>query len=912
MPLGAVDDMTIRNLDFLFRPKSVALFGASDKLQSIGGTVMRNLLDGGYAGPIMAVSASGDSVAGVPAYRDAAALPQAPELALICGEAGEIPSLIRELGKRGTKAAVVLTGGFNLPEQPQMPTPRQALLEAARPYMLRVLGPNSMGLLVPAIGLNASFTGIPALRGDVAFVSQSGTLAAAALDWAGSRDIGFSHVIALGDAADVDVADVLDYLGTDPHTRAILLYVEAVSGGRKFLSAARATARNKPLIVLKSARTPEGAQVARRHTGADAGADDVCDAAFRRAGMLRVDSIAGLFAAAETLHRARPIYRDGLVILTNAAGPGVVATDALVSAGGRLAELSEQTIAVLNGMLPPAWQRTNPVDVGGDATAARYAQALKALLDDPAAGSILLIHGPTGVVPGTEIAQACAQIARRSMRNVLACWLGERQAREAMRILQDTDIPCYEMPEAAVHAFLQIVTHRRNQETLHEAPDSRHAEFSPDEAAVRRLLHEVLRVNRARLTEPDAKAVLAAYGIPVVDTFAAADEEEAVRVAQRLGYPIALKMLSPEIEHRAELDGIRLNLESADEVRRAARDVARVLREVRSDASIEGFAVQRMFGRRGAASQRLLYSKLAVRVDVDGIFGPVMRVAPAGLGASPAAVGLIPLNQALARDLVSRAHILGRDGTSEGEPHVDLGALCLCLARVSQLIADHPEIVALEIDPLIAGESGVIALDARIRVAPATATGAGRLAIPPYPAELEQHLELRGRKMLLRPVRPEDASAYAQFIARTEAPDIRYRFFRLVRNLPVKDLARYTQIDYDREMAFVAAAAQDGAEEILGEVRIVADPRGTSAEFAILVRSDTQGLGLGRALMRKIIEYCRKRGFAELTGQILPENRGMIALAEHSGMEVKLIVGEGIALARMALQAGEHPGASMS
>lgn len=899
--------MTIRNLDFLLRPKSVALFGASDEVQSIGGTVMRNLLEAGYAGPIMPVSAAGDSVAGVPAYRDTAALPQAPDLALICGEAGEIPALVHELGTRGTRAVVVLTGGFNVREQPQTKTLRQALLEAARPHMLRVLGPNSMGLQVPAIRLNASFAGTAALKGDIAFVSQSGTLTAAALDWAGARDIGFSHVIALGDAADVDVADVLDYLGSDPYTHAILLYIEAVSAGRKFLSAARATARNKPLIVLKSGRTAEGARVAVRHTGADAGADDVCDAAFRRAGMLRVDSIAGLFAAAETLHRARPIYRDGLAILTNAAGPGVVATDALVSAGGKLAEISQQTVDTLDRLLPAAWLHINPVDVGGDATATRYAQALKALLDDPGVGSILLIHGPTGVVPATEIAQACADVARRNMRNVLACWLGDRRAREAMRILQEADVPCYEMPEAAVQAFLQIVTHRQNQETLYEAPDSRQAEFSPDEAAVSRLLREVLSSNRARLTEPDAKAVLAAYGIPVVDTFPAVDEDEAVKVAERLGYPVALKILSPEIEHRAELDGIRLNLESEEEVRRAARDVARVLREVRSDASLEGFAVQRMFKQPGAAGLRRFSRKLAVRVEEDGIFGPVMRLAPSdvGTGSVVAAVGLIPVNQALARDLVSRAHVLGRDGPSAGEPQIDVGALCLCLARVSQLIADHPEIVALEIDPLIAGETGVIALDARIRVAPARTTGAARLAISPYPAELEQHVELRGRKLLLRPIRPEDATAYAEFITRTEAPDIRYRFFRMVRNLPAKDLARYTQIDYDREMAFVATLHEDEIEQILGEVRIVADPQGTSAEFAILVRSDTQGLGLGRTLMHKIIDYCRNRGFAELVGQILPENRGMIALAEHSGMEVKLIVGEGIASARMVFQPRE-------
>ena len=873
--------MTIRNLEFLFRPKSIAVIGASDREGSVGATVMRNMLAGDFSGPIYPVNPGRPEIAGRRAFRDAASLPAAPDLAVIATPPATVPGIIAALGARGTRAAVVLTAGLAVATDGEGRSLTQAMLEASRPHLLRILGPNCVGLLVPGLGINASFAHTSALPGELAFVSQSGGLTTAVLDWAKSRGIGFSHFVSLGDAADVDVGDVLDYLASDPKTRAILLYIESVRAARKFMSAARAAARNKPVLAVKAGRAPEGARAAASHTGALAGSDEVFDTAIRRAGMLRVETVLELFDAVETLARAKPVYGDRLAIMTNGGGPGVMATDALVRSGGKLASLSTETLKRLDELLPATWSRGNPVDIIGDAPVERYVATLDTLINEREADAVLFMHVPTAIVPAAEIARTCVPSAQRG--RVLSCWLGGEALEEARRIFEDAGVPTYGTPEQAVAAFLQLVDYRRNQEALMETPPSARSDFSPDTEAAREVLRQALAQGRELLSEPEAKRVLAAYDIPVVQTRIAGSAEEAARIAHEIGFPVALKILSPQVTHKSDVGGVALHLRSASDVRSAAEAIARRLRERAPEAELAGFSVQKMV-------QRPRALETIVGVTVDSVFGPVILFGQGGVAVEvigDRAVALPPLNLALAKDLVSRTRIARLLDGYRDQPPADAGAIHRTLTQVSQLVIELPEIVELDINPLLVDERGVIALDARIRVARTERSGVERLAIRPYPRELEERVELHGREILLRPIRPEDEPQHARFLAGIEPEDLQLRFFRFVRAFSHPDLARFTQIDYDREMAFIAVSGAEGpAEETLGVVRAVADPDRASAEFAVLVGSDMKGKGLGSLLMKKIIRYCREQGIGELVGDMLATNRRMLALARGLGFEV--------------------------
>jgi acetyltransferase len=873
--------VTIRNLEFLFRPKSIAVIGASDRDGSVGATVIRNVLAGGFSGPVYAVNRRHEEVAGQRAYRDVTSLPEAPDLAVIATPPATIPELIGALGARGTRAAVVLTAGLAAARAGDGKSLTQAMLEAARPHLLRILGPNCVGLLVPGLGINASFAHTAALPGNLAFVSQSGGLTTAVLDWARSRAIGFSHFISLGDAADVDFGDVLDYLASDAATRAILLYIESVQSARKFMSAARAAARNKPVVAVKAGRAPEGARAAASHTGALAGSDEVYDAAIRRAGMLRVGTVLELFGAVETLSRGKPVYGDRLAIMTNGGGPGVMATDALARGGGRLASLSEQSLKRLDQILPGTWSHGNPVDIIGDAPVERYVATLETLIGEKDADAVLFIHVPTAIVPAASIARACVPAAR--LGRVLGCWLGGSALDEARRIFADAGIPTYATPEEAVTGFLQLVDYRRNQQALMETPSAAPKEFTPDTETAREVMRAALAQGRELLSEPEAKRVLAAYGIPVVKTRVAARAEEAARIAAEIGFPVALKILSPQVTHKSDVGGVTLDLASEPEVRAAAEAMAGRLRERSPGAELAGFTVQEML-RRPRAHETI------VGVAPDPVFGPVILFGQGGVAVevvADRAVALPPLNLALAKELVSRTRVARLLDGYRDRPPADRAALQLALTQVSQLVVDLPEVAELDINPLLADERGVIALDARLRVAPTTMRGADRLAIRPYPQELEERVDFHGRELVLRPIRPEDEPQHARFLARVDPEDLQLRFFTSVRAFSHSQLARFTQIDYDREMAFVAVARDDGGTaETLGVVRAIADPDRTRAEFAVLVRSDLKGKRLGSLLMEKMVRYCRERGIGELVGDVLATNERMLALARDLGLGI--------------------------
>jgi len=869
--------MTIRHLDRLLTPASVAVIGASPRAGSVGATVWRNLREGGFAGPVMAVNPSRESLDGEPSYARVAALPQVPDLAVICTPAATVPALVAELGAFGTRAAVVLSAGLT-------PDQKQAALDAARPHCLRLLGPNCLGLMTPRLGLNASFAHTAPRAGDIAFVSQSGALVTAMLDWAGARGVGFSHLVSLGERIDVDFGDLLDMLASDAHTRAILLYIESIESPRKFMSAARAAARNKPVIAIKVGRSRNGARAAASHTGALAGADIVFDAALRRAGMLRVDTLHELFLAAHTLARLSGAATGALTVLTNGGGGGVIAADAAERLGVPLYEPDAAMQATLDAVLPPNWSHGNPVDIVGDAPVERYVEALEALLASPATGTVLMLHAPTAIVPSADIARALVPVAARASGRVIGCWLGEAAVAEARRVFTAAGIADYAMPEDAVRAVALLRTWRANQEALLQTPAFA-ALPAPRADEARALVDAAVADGREWLGDADAMALLAAYGVPVVPTRrVAADAGAAAAAAGEIGYPVALKIASPDILHKSDVGGVVLGLGDEAALRTAVDAMLARVRERCPEARLDGLTVQRMASRPRA-------HELIVGAHVDALFGPVLLFGAGGTAVevlADRAVALPPLNRALAADLVSRTRIARLLAGYRDRPAARLDAVYDVLIAVARLLADRPEVAELDINPLLADEQGVRAVDARVRVSAARPGGQARFAIQPYPAELAETLEWRGQRLVVRPIRPEDEPAHRRFIERLDPDDIRMRIFYTRRELPHSELARLTQIDYAREMALVAVeAAEDGQEgETLGVVRAVSDPDNVEAEFAIIVRSDLKGRGLGRLLMQRIVDHARRQGLRRLIGDVLQGNRAMLELARHCGFTV--------------------------
>ncbi|MEW6219460.1 MAG: bifunctional acetate--CoA ligase family protein/GNAT family N-acetyltransferase [Thermodesulfobacteriota bacterium] len=896
--------MSLRNLDYLFRPECVAVIGASNRPQSIGAVIIRNLLQGGFAGPIMPVNPKYGAVAGVLAYPDVQRLPTPPQLAVICTPPATVPELVEELGKRGTRAAVVVTAGLGRAYDSRGRRLQDAMLEAARRHEVRILGPNCLGLLVPRLGLNASFSHVAALPGKIGFISQSGALATTVLDWARSKGIGFSHFVSLGDAVDLDFGDVLDYLAQDQVTRAILMYIESVHHHRDFLSAARACARIKPVLVIKAGRQTEGARAAACHTNALAGSDAVFDAAIGRAGMLRVYNFNELFAAVETLAHAAPVKAKALAIITNGGGPGVVAVDSLIEQRGSLTELGPETLAKLEQVLPATWSGANPVDIIGDAPGSRYAAALKILLEAPETEAILVMHAPTAIANSREAAQAVIDTVQAykgyRQKLILTNWLGEEGAQPSRQLFAEAGLPSYRTPEGAVRAFIHLWRYRQNQELLLETPPSAPAECISGAKAARQVVDQVLASGHALLGEPEARTVLAAYGIPFVEARMATTPELAGELASQLGFPVALKILSPDISHKSDAQGVVLDLPEKAAVQAAAEEMLARVTALKPEARILGFTVQRM-----ARWPRA--HELIIGMACDPVFGPVLVFGHGGTAVEVVcdkAVALPPLNLSLARELISRTRVYQLLKGYRDQPAADLDAIALTLMQVSQLVIDIPQIEAIDINPLLAGPNGVLAVDARIQVRREVLPGTERLAIKPYPKELEEETVSRnGRSLRLRPLRPEDAEAHDLLISMLDPQDAYFRFFRTIGRMPRSELARLTQIDYHREMVFIAEAADPkGLPETLGEVRAMIDPDNTAAEFSILVRSDQQGQGLGRILMNKILRYCQSRGTREMVGDILFHNHRMLALAKSLGFRETLCLRDHTVQVRLPLQ----------
>ncbi len=873
--------MTTRNLDALFHPSAIALVGGSNRPGSIGAVIARNLFEAGFQGPILTVNPKERAIRSSLNYSSVADLPIPVDLAVVATPPDAIPGIISELGQKGCRAAVVITAGFGEGERAAGLELRQKMLDAAKPHLLRIVGPNCIGFISTGPRINASFAHLMPAKGDVAFVSQSGAMATAVLDWASARGFGFSHIISLGDKADVDFGDLLDYLALDNTTRAILLYVESITDARKFMSAGRIAARAKPVIVIKAGRSAAGAKAALSHTGALAGSDTVYDAAFRRAGMLRVNELRELFEAVTTLSSGIRLAGDRLCVLTNGGGAGVLAVDALEGTPGRLGTLSDATIAQLDKVLPSTWSRGNPVDIIGDAPGKRYADALTTLLADKGSDAVLVLNCPTAVADSSEAAAAVMGVLEtRPRAPVLTCWLGEQAVHDARQKFATRKIPTYETPDEAVRAFSHLVSYQRNQTLLMETPPARTFE-EPDREKAREVVNAVLASGRSVLSEFEAKAVLAAYDIPVVDTRVAATPEEAGRLAGEIGGPVVVKVLSHDVTHKSDVGGVRLDLRTPAAVEEACEAILASVAQKLPGAKVEGFTVQQMIRRPNA-------QELIAGIANDATFGPVVLFGQGGTAVeviADRAVALPPLNGVLAREMIERTRIAKLLAGYRDHPAADIDAIAGALIKIGELLADLPQIAELDINPLLADEHGVIALDARIVVHETKVEGTDRFAIRPYPAGQEKEVVLTdGQTLFLRPIRPEDEPGLVDVVRRSDPQDVRMRFLGSVKDFPHLMAARLSQIDYDREMAFVVI---EPSGELCGVVRIIADPDNDEAEYAIMVRSDMKGRGLGYRLMTEILDHAKKRGLRKVFGDVLRENGPMLRMAEELGFHVR-------------------------
>ncbi|MCW5574699.1 MAG: bifunctional acetate--CoA ligase family protein/GNAT family N-acetyltransferase [Burkholderiales bacterium] len=868
----------------LFEPASVAIIGASERAGAIGTVLVENMRAARYRGELFAVNPKHRSVQGVPCFPDIGAVPRQVDLAVVATPPQTVPQLMAECGLAGVRAAVVITAGFSETGEAGARLERAAL-DNARRHGVRVIGPNCLGIMRPGLGLNATFARGNGLPGGLGLVSQSGAVCTAMLDWALPNRVGFSSVISMGGSRDIDFGEIIDYLVNDPQTEHILLYIEGVRDARRFFSSLRAAARIKPVILMKVGRHPVGSRAAVSHTGAIVGADDVFDAVVRRAGAVRVTTIGQLVAAAQALTaRVRP-RGERLAVITNGGGPGVMAADRAADLDIPLSELAPATIGALQGALPANWSHGNPVDLIGDADAARYRAAVTACLDDDGVDAALVILTPQAMTEPGKVAGAVIEAARGRSKPVLACWMGEAGVAAARKRLADAGIPAFRTPDPAVEMFGHLSSFYRNQRTLLQTPGPLTQQSPPDVAAARRIIDAALVARRAVLTEIESKSLLAAFGIPVAETVTARDAAAAVAAADRIGYPVVLKIDSPDITHKTDVGGVLLNLRDAAAVRAGFAQITGQAARMKPQARIDGVAVQPMIRR---ANGR----ELMVGVIRDPVFGPAIAFGTGGVAIEvhkDRAVALPPLNGYLAAELIRDTRVSKLLGAFRRMPPVDMAALESVLLRVSEMVCELPWIAELDINPLVADEQGAIAVDARVVVAEHVPVRGryGHMAIHPYPSDLVTTWTPKGgTPVTLRPIRPEDAEIEQAFVRALSPVSKRSRFMDTLRELTPQMLARFTQIDYDREMALIAVVAQDGREREIGVCRYVTNPDGVSCEYAVAVADDWQCRGLGRRLMTALIGVARARGLQTMIGHVLAGNRAMLDLCGKLGFAI--------------------------
>ncbi len=869
-------------LEPLFNPQGIAVFGANDSGTSVGSIVFQNLVNGGFAGSLVPVNPKHKKVGGKTCHRRIADVKEPIDLAVIATPARTVPGIVRQLADTNIRNAIVLSAGFG-ESGPEGESLRNELLEAARAANISFLGPNCVGIVRPWNAMNATFLKSETPAGGLALVSQSGALISAIADWAAPHHLGFSAMVSLGNSINIDFGDVLDYLAMDPKTRAILLYVEGIRDARSFMSALRIAARLKPVIVLKAGRHKGSSMAAHTHTGALMGSDAVFDAALERAGGVRAQSFGDLFAAAEILSSQRRASGKRLGIVTNGGGAGVLAADRAGDLNIDLPPPSSATIAALNEVLPPFWSKSNPIDILGDAQPSAYGAAVAAGLADPAFDGLLVMLTPQAMTDPRAAAEAVLEsIPARNRKPLLVCWMGETSVAEARTLLSANGIPDFTTPEPAIEAFSHLARFERNQRLALETPGPLSELDPPDVEGARLIISSALAERREMLSDIESKAVLRAFHIPCNTTLEATTAMQAVIAAETVGFPVAMKINSPQISHKSDVGGVRINVMSAGDVGAAFRELTSTVRAARPDAEIKGVTVEAMAHVEDSR-------ELLIGVSRDPVFGPTILFGAGGTMVEvlkDSAVSLPPLNAILAERLIKRTRVSRLMEAIRDRPAADRQAVVDVLLRVSDMVCELPEIVELDINPLFAGPSGAIAVDARIRIArpPANGTRYGHMAIVPYPRDLVSRRTLSdGTRLTIRPIRPEDADSEQAFV-RDLSPEARtFRFMHAINELTPEMLVRFTQIDYSREMALVAITDEDTGPVQQGVARYVINPDETSCEFAIVVTDQRQRQGIGTILMNALMDSARNQGVTEMSGTVRSDNETMLALMDALG-----------------------------
>ncbi len=863
----------------------MAVIGASERESSVGSVLFKNILDSGFKGRLYPINPAHDTIQGVQAYKSIEEISARVELAIIVTRPQTVPKIIEQCGRSGVKNAIVISSGFAEAGHSGAALERK-MMEIARSYGVRVLGPNCLGIIRPSLGLNATFARVKANNGHLALVSQSGAICSAVLDWATSDRIGFSSVISLGGTADVDFGEILDYLIYDNTTHYILLYVEGIRDARRFMSALRSAARIKPIVLLKAGRHAGGLAAVETHSGVASGSDAVFDAAVRRAGVVRVKNIGQLFYAAKALASKFRPQGKRLAIITNGGGPGAMAADRAGDLEIPLAELSPSTMQALNATMPSTWSQRNPVDIEGDATPKRYHDAILAVAEDDAVDGVLVMLSPQAMTNPAEVAKAVIEVDQKTAKPILTCWMGEQQVAEARALLEDAGIPSFRMPETAVELYYHVSTYYWNQKLLLQtpAPSSKHSR--PETEGAKMLIEAVLHERRKLLSEMESKAVLRAFRIPVAQTMVAHTPTESLLLAEQIGFPIAMKIDSPDIMHKSEVGGVRLNITNAPAARNAYHDIIETVKKRHPTARITGLSIEPYLVRPNGR-------ELMIGISRDRIFGPIITFGAGGTEVevfSDRTVALPPLNRFLARDLIRSTRASKLLGEFRNMPPVNLEALEDVLLHVSQMICELPWLQELDLNPLIVDENGAIAADARIVIDYAAPSGDrySHMAIHPYPVHLIQEWELPdGRVVTIRPIRPEDAEREQQFFIGLSDESKYYRFMDTIRELTQTMLVRFTQIDYDREMALVATIFDsDGKEVQIGVARYVTNPDGETVEFALAIADDWQKHGVGRKLMSSLIDCARAKGYRTIVGDVLSMNTKMFNLMTKLGFMI--------------------------
>lgn len=877
--------MSQHHLKPLFAPKSVAVFGASDRQDSVGQIVFQNMLQGGFQGGLYPINPKHKKIQGVKAYASLAQIEETVELAVIATPAATVPDIIEQCGKHQVKAAVIITAGFGETGEAGKALERR-VLETAQHYGVRLIGPNCLGVMRPEIGLNATFNKGSANIGNLAFVSQSGALCTAILDWAQTNDVGFSSVVSLGSSLDIDFGEILDYLISDTRTQSILLYIEGIRDARSFMSGIRAAARIKPVILVKVGRHAVASRAAMSHTASLVGSDDAFDAAVRRAGVVRVQTITQLFSAAKALSCGFHPTGNRLAIVTNGGGPGVMATDCAADLGLVMADLSAETLEKLNQALPSTWSHGNPVDIIGDAQADRYRHAVQACLEDPGVDGVLTILTPQAMTKPLEAATAVIELSDRYRKPFLACWMGGAQVDSSRAAFNRARKPSFRTPEPAVEVFSYLSAYYQNQKLLMQMPGPLSHHLEPDVEGARMIIEGALQERRKILSEMESKALLSAFHIPVAKTLVAHSPNEALLIAQQLGFPVAMKVNSPDITHKTDAGGVMLNLANAQAVRAAYHEIIENLRRNRPEARIDGISIEPMIVKPNGR-------ELMVGVTSDPIFGPLITFGAGGTTVEvmgDRSVTLPPLNGFLVKDLIQRTHVAKMLGAFRHMPPADIQALESVLLRVSEMVCELPMLMEMDINPLIVDESGALAADARVVVElrQPSADRYAHMAIYPYPTHLVTNWQLAdGTDLVIRPIRPEDAEIEQEFVRNLSEEARYFRFMNSVQELSEAMLVRFTQIDYSREMALVAVAEESGREVELGVTRFAINPDGESCDFALVIADRMRGKGLGHKLMTALMDAARSKGLKLMEGEVLKSNTSMLKLMQRLNFSIE-------------------------